>query len=77
MKIAKQAHCLIESSLVIPKALHRAHDLKGLMYGVITNKQKPFVIYEWISQFHVVTIPKLCMGRGIGKCELQPTRHSI
>jgi len=43
---------------------------------VITNKQKPFVIYEWISQFREVAFPKLCMGRGIGKCELPPTRHS-
>ncbi len=46
MKIAKQAHCLIESSLVRPKAQNRAHDLRRLVYGVITNKEKPFVIYE-------------------------------
>jgi hypothetical protein len=47
------------------------------VYGVITNKQKPFVIYEWISQFREVAFPKLCMGRDIGKCEFPPTRHSI
>jgi len=71
MKIAKQAHCFIKSSLAIPKAQHRAHDLRWLMYGVITNKQKPFLIYEWISQFRVVAFPKLCMGRGINvSCHL-------
>jgi len=35
------------------------------------------MIHEWISQFCEVAFPKLCMGRGIGKCELPPTRHSI
>jgi hypothetical protein len=27
------------------------------VYGVITNKQKLFVIYEWISQFRVGAFP--------------------
>jgi hypothetical protein len=26
------------------------------MYGVITNKQKAFVIYEWIKQFCEVAL---------------------
>jgi hypothetical protein len=47
------------------------------VYGVITNKEKPFVIYEWISQFHEVAFSKLCIEKGIGKCELPPTKHSI
>jgi hypothetical protein len=47
------------------------------MYGVIKSKQKPFVIYEWISQFCVVAFPKLCMQIGISKWEESPTKYSM
>jgi hypothetical protein len=71
MKIAKHAHCLVESFLVVLIVEQKA------LYGVITNNQTLFVICGCISQFFQIIIAKLWVDRGIGKCKLGPRQEIL